>query len=665
MSGIKNSEKHNNMANAIRFLSVDAVDRANSGHPGMPLGMADVASVLFSKFLKINPQQPKWFDRDRFVLSAGHGSALLYSVLYLMGYNDIDIEDVKNFRQLGAKTAGHPEYGHLQGIDMTTGPLGQGISSAVGIAIAERHLNAKYGNDLCNHYTYVIVGDGCLMEGISEEAISVAGHLKLNKLIVLWDNNNITIDGKVSASSSTNQIARFEANNWNTISIDGHSEDEITKAIEKAQKSDKPTLISCQTTIGFGSPNKQGTSKVHGSPLGAEENALLRQNLGWNYPAFEIPENILKDWHEAGKKAEKTYEKWKIAADKQGKDFANLINNKLPKGWDKELSNLKKTAISEKTKVATRKASQMCLETIIPNVPQIIGGSADLAGSNLTTVKAMTTLTKDNYGGNEIFYGIREHVMGAIMNGLSLHGGVIPYGGTFFVFSDYMRPSMRLAALMGIRAIYVLTHDSIGVGEDGPTHQPIEHLASYRAMPNILTFRPADVVETAEAWQIAIETQTAPSLLALTRQNLPLLRTSSDENLTAKGGYVISDVEKGKKRQATLIATGSEVSLAVEAQTKLKAENIDVAVVSMPCTELFDKQDISYQEDILGSVPRIAIEAGSKYGWERYVGLDGDIIGMDGFGASGPADKLFEYFGITVDEIIESVKNCKNHKNNF
>lgn len=654
-----NDKKHQNMANAIRFLSADAVDKSNSGHPGMPLGMADVATVLFSKFIKVNPNEPKWFDRDRFVLSAGHGSALLYSVLYLMGYKDICLDDIKDFRQLGAKTAGHPEYGHLQGIDMTTGPLGQGITSAVGMAIAERHLNAKYGDDLCNHYTYVIAGDGCLMEGISEEAISLAGHLKLNKMIVFWDNNNITIDGKVSASSSTNQIARFEANNWNTIEIDGHCEKEITKAIEKAQKSDKPTLISCKTTIGYGAPNKQGTNKVHGSPLGAEENTLLRKNLGWEHPAFEIPQDILNNWRDAAKKSIPQYETWKAKANKKGKEFTDMISDKLPKGWDKELNNLKKTAIKEKTKVATRKASQMCLETIVPNIPQIIGGSADLAGSNLTTVKGMKTLNKEDYSGNEIFYGIREHAMAAIMNGLALHGGTIPYGGTFFVFSDYMRPAMRLSALMGLRVVYVLTHDSIGVGEDGPTHQPIEHLASYRAMPNISTFRPCDVVETAEAWQLALETTNTPSILALTRQNLPLLRTSMAENLTAKGGYILSDVPSGKKRKATLIATGSEVSLAIEAQTKLKKQKIDVAVVSMPCTELFDKQDMAYQEDVLGTAPRIAIEAGSKYGWEKYVGLNGDIIGMDGFGASGPGDKLFEYFGITVEEIIESVKNSK------
>ncbi|MDR1694725.1 MAG: transketolase [Lactobacillaceae bacterium] len=659
MSASKNSKKHDNMANAIRFLSADAIDKANSGHPGMPLGMADVAAVLFAKFIKLSPENPKWFDRDRFILSAGHGSTLLYSVLYLMGYKDISIEDVKNFRQLNAKTAGHPEYGYLQGIDMTTGPLGQGITSAVGMAIAERHVNSKYGDSLCEHYTYVIAGDGCLMEGISEEAISLAGHLKLNKMIVFWDDNNITIDGKVCSSCSTDQIARFKANNWNTISIDGQSESEITAAIEKAQKSDKPTLIACRTTIGFGAPNKQGTSKAHGSPLGAEETAALRKSLGWSYPAFEIPRDILKDWREAGKKSDKEYKKWAEAAKKQGKEFLDFIENKLSKNWNKDLENLKKNAIKEQTKVATRKASQMCLETIVPNIPQTIGGSADLSASNLTTVKGMEPLTKNNYGGNEIFYGIREHAMAAVMNGLALHGGAIPYGGTFFVFSDYMRPAMRLAALMGIRVVYVLTHDSIGVGEDGPTHQPIEHLASYRAMPNILTFRPCDVVETAEAWQIALETECVPSILALTRQNLPMIRTSAKENLTAKGGYIISDVEKGKKRKATIIATGSEVSLAILAQKKLKEEKIDVAVVSMPCTELFDKQDISYQEEVLGTAPRIAVEAGSKYGWERYVGLSGDIIGMDGFGASGPAEKLFEYFGITVDEIIDSVKNSK------
>ena len=650
------NEQMQQLANAIRFLSADAIEKSKSGHPGMPLGMADVATVLFTKFIKINPKQPRWFDRDRFVLSAGHGSMLMYSLLYLLGYEDIDIEDIKNFRQLGAKTAGHPEYGHLSGIDMTTGPLGQGISSAVGMALAERMLNAKFGDNLCNHYTYVINGDGCLMEGISEEAIALAGHLRLNKLIVLWDNNNITIDGTVDKASSTNQIMRFQASGWNTCSIDGHNPVEIEQAILQAQKSDKPTLIACKTTIGYGSPNKCGTSKCHGSPLGAEEIEAMRKNLGWTLPAFEIPNDILSAWRNAGKRSEPVYEEWAKNAKTAGKVFDDIINNRLPEDWDKELISLEEKCMAEKTKVATRKASQMCLEKIVPAIPQIVGGSADLAASNLTFVEGLKTVTADDYHGNNIMYGIREHAMGAMMNGMALHGGVLPYGGTFFVFSDYLRPAQRLAALMGLRVVYVLTHDSIGVGEDGPTHQPIEHLASYRAMPNINVFRPCDVVETAEAWRLAIENEHTPSILALSRQNLPMLRTSVQENLTAKGGYVISP-SKGE-RKATLIATGSEVSLAVEAQETLREEGIEVAVVSMPCIELFDAQPVSYQEDILGSCPRIVIEAASKFGWEKYVGLNGDIIGMDGFGASGPGDELYKYFGITKEEIIDSVKNC-------
>ena len=643
------------MANAIRFLSADAIEKSKSGHPGMPLGMADVATVLFTKFIKINPESPHWFDRDRFVLSAGHGSMLLYSLLYLLGYKDISIDDIANFRQLGAKTAGHPEYGHLAGIDMTTGPLGQGISSAVGMALAERMINARFGEDLCNHYTYVINGDGCLMEGISEEAASLAGHLKLNKLIVLWDNNNITIDGTVDKANSTDQIKRFQAIGWNTIEINGHDYGEIETAIKKAQKSDKPTLIACKTQIGFGAPTKCGTSKCHGSPLGAEEVAAMRKALDWPYNPFEVPKEILSSWREVGLRNRQIYQQWQERAHAAGKSFDDFINDRLPSGWDEHLKALEEKAIAEQTKVATRKASQMCLEQIIPYVPQIVGGSADLAASNLTFVDGMKTVTKDDYSGNNIMYGIREHAMAAIMNGLSLHGGIIPYGGTFFVFSDYMRPSMRLAALMGIRAIYVLTHDSIGVGEDGPTHQPIEHLASYRAMPNIYTFRPCDVVETAECWRIAIESDKTPSILALSRQNLPMLRKDAKLNLSARGGYIIFGDKDN--RQATLIATGSEVSLAVEAAQTLAKEGVKVAVVSMPCTELFDAQDISYQEEVLGQVPRIAIEAGSKFGWERYVGLKGDIIGMDGFGASGQAGELYNYFGITVEEIVDSVKN--------
>ncbi len=655
MNFCKKKAQSQSMADAIRFLSADAIEKANSGHPGMPLGMADVATVLFSRFIKINPEAPHWFDRDRFVLSAGHGSMLLYSLFYLLGYKDISLEDIKQFRQLGAKTAGHPEYGHLSGIDMTTGPLGQGISSAVGMALAERLIAAKYGEDVCSHYTYVFAGDGCLMEGISEEAISFAGHLKLRKLIVFWDNNNITIDGHVDAANSTDQRKRFEACGWNTLEVDGHNQKQIAKAILKAQKSSKPTLISCKTKIGYGAPTKCGTSKCHGSPLGAEELSAMRKALNWSAEPFNVPEDILLSWREAGKRSVSAYKDWQARAKAKGREFNDVVNGKLPKNWDKELNKLKETSIKEKTKVATRKASQMCLEAIMPHIPQIVGGSADLAASNLTLSKVSKTVTSKDYNGNNIMYGIREHVMGAIMNGMSLHGGIIPFGGTFFVFSDYMRPSQRLAALMGIRVIYVLTHDSIGVGEDGPTHQPIEHLASYRCMPNILTFRPCDVVETAESWQIALETENKPSILALTRQGLPMLRTSCAENLTARGAYIISEAKN--KRQATIIATGSEVSMAIEAQAKLAEEGIDVAVVSMPCCELFDAQSPTYQEQVLGKAPRVAVEAASKFGWEKYVGLDGDIIGMDGFGASGPAGELYKYFGITVEEVVDSVKS--------
>ncbi len=643
------------MANAIRFLAADAINKSNSGHPGMPLGMADVATVLFAEYIKLNPAAPKWFDRDHFVLSAGHGSMLLYSLLYLTGYEDITLEDIKNFRQFGAKTAGHPEYGHLDGIDMTTGPLGQGISSAVGMALAERMLNARYGNELCNHYTYVIAGDGCLMEGISEEAASLAGHLRLNKLIVFWDNNNITIDGTVDKASSVNQIARFEAMGWNTINIDGHNYTEIRRAIELAQKSDKPTLIACKTTIGFGAPTKSGTSKCHGSPLGAEETAAMRIALKWNYGEFEVPADILQEWRQTQKRTNSAYEKWVETAASAGAEFRDLIAGKLPLDWDAALNGLKQQAIADKTKIATRKASEMCLKAIVPHIPQIVGGSADLAASNLTFVEGLKTVTKDDYNGNNIMYGIREHAMGAIMNGMALHGGVIPYGGTFFVFSDYLRPSMRLAALMGVRVIYVLTHDSIGVGEDGPTHQPIEHLASYRAMPNILTFRPCDVVETAEAWQIALTESKRPSLLALSRQNLPLLRTSSAQNLTAKGAYVISPAQN--KRQATIIATGSEVSIAVEAQKMLQEQGMDIAVVSMPCMELFEEQSENYQLEVLGTAPVISIEAGSTFGWNRYAQK---TIGLDTFGASAPADKLYDYFGLTASHLAEEVSAFLN-----
>ena len=639
------------MANAIRFLSADAINKSNSGHPGMPLGMADVATVLFGEYIKLNPNAPKWFDRDRFILSAGHGSMLLYSLLYLTGYKDITIEDIKNFRQFGSSTAGHPEYGHLDGIDMTTGPLGQGISSAVGMALAERMINAKYGQELCSHYTYVIAGDGCLMEGISEEAASLAGHLSLNKLIVFWDNNNITIDGTVDKSSSTNQLQRFEAMGWNTISINGHDYQEIRNAIEQAQKSTKPTLIACKTTIGYGAPTKCGTSKCHGSPLGEEETSAMRKALGWNYEPFEVPLEILNRWRQTQNRNLIKYNTW-VQNAAQNSEFRDFIANKLPPLWDKELNALKEKSILEQTKVATRKASEMCLKAIVPNVPEIVGGSADLAASNLTFVEGLKTITKEDYSGNNVMYGIREHAMGAIMNGLALHGGAIPYGGTFFVFSDYLRPSMRLAALMGLRVVYVLTHDSIGVGEDGPTHQPIEHLASYRAMPNILTFRPCDVVETAECWQISLTEEKRPSILVLSRQNLPMLRDKADKNMALKGAYVISPAKN--KRQATIIATGSEVSLAVDAQKILQQKGIDVAVVSMPCMELFEEQSLNYQLEVLGTAPVISVEAASTFGWNRYAQK---TIGIDTFGASAPASKLYEYFGLTADNIASEIED--------
>lgn len=648
-----NKPKLQQMANAIRVLSAEAIEQANSGHPGMPLGMADVAAVLFGCYINVCPDAPRWFNRDRFVLSAGHGSMLLYSLFYLLGYPDISIDDIKNFRQLGAKTAGHPEYGHLSGIDMTTGPLGQGISSAVGMALAERKINAEFGDNLCNHYTYVICGDGCLMEGISEEAIALAGLWKLNKLIVFWDNNNITIDGTVDKSNATDQLARFTAVGWNTISINGHDYDEIATAIEQAQKSDKPTLIACKTTIGYGAPHKQGTSKVHGSPLGAEELALLKETLGWTAEPFVVPAEIMASWRAAGQKSAAQYQEWQAKAQQNAK-FNAYINNQLPENWDASLNELKEKAIKEQTKVATRKASQMCLENLVQYVPQMIGGSADLAASNLTFVDGMQTITAADYSGNNIMYGIREHAMGAIMNGLALHDGVIPYGGTFFVFSDYMRPSMRLAALMGLRVIYVLTHDSIGVGEDGPTHQPIEHLASYRAMPNINVFRPCDVVETAEAWQLAVLNEHTPSILALSRQSVPTLRTSAEDNKTAKGAYIISATESTPK--ATLLATGTEVSLAVAAQKQLRNLGIEVNVVSMPCWELFERQSIEYKQAVLGTAPRIAIEAGTTFGWERYVGDNGAVIGINSFGASGKGEDVYEHFGITADKIVAAVQ---------
>ena len=656
---MKNNDKQNQMANAIRFLSIDAIEKANSGHPGLPMGAADIATVLYTKFLAHDPKKPNWPNRDRFVLSAGHGSMLLYSVMYLSGYEDVTIDEIKNFRQLGAKTAGHPEYRHINGIETTTGPLGQGIANAVGMALGERIMNARWG-DLIDHYTYVLAGDGCLMEGISQEAIAFAGHMKLNKLIVFWDNNQISIDGAITISDNTDQCARFEACQWNTIKVDGHDQDAIAKAIEKAQTSDKPTLISCRTTIGFGSPHKAGTNKAHGSPLGKEEVAETRKSLGWESEPFVIPAEILDNWRLAGLNAAKKRQEWdkKLEAlDPQKRaEFERLMRGDLPGNFDSVINDYKKKLAADQPKVATRVASQMALEVINGAVGETIGGSADLTGSNNTKTSQTNDITPEDFSGRYIHYGIREHAMAAIMNGLSLYGGIIPYSGTFLCFSDYARPAMRLSSLMGIRVIYVMTHDSIGLGEDGPTHQPVEHLASLRAIPNHLVFRPADVVETAECWQLALKSKTTPSTLALTRQGLPTLRKNYDEdNLCALGAYELMTASDDAK--VTIFASGSEVEIAVKARNELENKGIPTRVVSVPCFELFEHQVESYQTALIGTAPvKIAIEAAIRQGWDRFIGRDGVFIGMHGFGASGPIDALYKHFGITPEAVVAAAE---------
>ena len=655
---------HKNMANALRFLAAEGVQKANSGHPGMPMGMADVATVLFTKFLKFDASAPHWADRDRFVLSAGHGSMLLYSLLYLTGYKQATLDQIKNFRQMGSRMAGHPEYGHLEGIETTTGPLGQGISTAVGMALAEKLLATRYGKEIVDHYTYVICGDGCLMEGISEEAISLAGHLKLNKMIVLWDDNRITIDGATSVATSTDQRKRFEANGWNTDAVDGHNADEIAAAIEKAKKSDKPTMIACRTIIGYGS-SKEGTEKTHGSPIGAEDLLAARKKLGFEYAPFEVPEDILNEWRKAGSRGEADRTAWEkrfaaMSEEKKNEFDRTVLNAALPAGWKEAMAAYKEKLLAEKPKVATRKASQMALEILVPAIPELLGGSADLTHSNLTDAKASKSVTNEDFTGNYIHYGIREHGMAAAMNGIALHGGFIPYSGAFLVFMDYLKPSLRLAALMGLRTIYVLTHDSIGLGEDGPTHQPIEHLASMRAIPNVNVFRPCDAIETAECWELAIESARTPSVLALSRQNLPTLRTSVKENLSAKGAYVIADC--AGDRQVTLLATGSEVEIAVKAQALLKEKGINAAVVSMPSWELFDKQPAEYKKAVLGCSPRVAVEAQGAFGWEKYTGSNGAIVAMRSFGASAPAEQLYEHFGITPNAVASAALECLSGK---
>lgn len=655
-----NSEKSNQMANAIRFLSAEAVEKANSGHPGLPMGAADIATVLFTKFLKFDPKAPQWPDRDRFVLSAGHGSMLLYSLLYLTGYEDMTIEEIKNFRQLGSRTAGHPEYGHASGIETTTGPLGQGLGNSVGMALSERIMNAHFGNDLVNHHTYVIAGDGCLMEGISQEAIALAGHLKLNKLIVFWDHNNISIDGPVSLADNTDQRARFEASGWHTLEVDGHDQAAIAAAIEDAHKSDKPTMIACRTTIGFGAPTKAGTNKVHGSPLGAEELAGAKKALGWTAEPFVVPADILEAWRAAGQRSLKEHASWsnRLASVDAGMraEFERRVAGDLPAGFEAAIIAYKKKLSEEKPKVATRKASEMALEVINGIVPETIGGSADLTGSNNTKTTQTKNITPEDYGQRYVHYGIREHGMAAAMNGIALHAGLIPYSGTFLTFSDYARGAMRLSCVMGIRVIYVMTHDSIGLGEDGPTHQPVEHLAALRAIPNNYVFRPADVVETAECWEIALKSRKRPSTLALTRQNLPTVRTEHvDENKCAYGAYELAAASG--KAEVTIFATGSEVEIALAARDQLEANGHPTRVVSVPCFELFEEQSDDYKAKVLGDAPvKVAVEAAIRMGWDRFIGLDGIFIGMTGFGASGPIEELYKHFGITADAIVAAAE---------
>jgi len=653
-----NSAIQNDMANAIRSLAMDAVEKANSGHPGLPMGCADIATVLFTKVMKFDPQRPWWPDRDRFILSAGHGSMLLYSALYLLGYEDMTIDQIKQFRQLNAKTAGHPEYHFATGIETTTGPLGQGLANSVGFAIAEAKLAAEFGNDLVDHHTWVLAGDGCLMEGISQEAISLAGHLKLNKLVVIWDNNNITIDGAVSNADSTDEIARFKAVGWNTIELDGHDQAQIEQALNDARKSDRPTLVAAKTTIGFGAPNKQGTHNVHGAPLGKDELAAAKQNLGITYPAFEIPEATLSAWRAAGTRSANLRGAWEgqlaNARPELRAEFQRRTDGDLPAALGEAIAAFKQKLIADKPKVATRKASQMALEVINKAVPETVGGSADLTGSNLTNTPETLPFKADDRLGRYLRYGIREHEMAAAMNGIALHKGFIPYGGTFMVFTDYARPAIRLSAIMGQRVIYVMTHDSIGLGEDGPTHQPVEHLSTLRAIPNLLVLRPADAVETLECWQIALEAKDQPSILALSRQNLPALRTTAVEgNLSARGAYVIAG---DAKADAVIFATGSEVAIAVAALAPLSERGIAAKVVSVPSMELFAKQPEAYRNEVIGTPKaRVAIEAGIELSWSKLLGDKGRFIGMHGFGASGPAEALYEHFGITANAVVEAV----------
>ena len=650
---------HQDMANALRFLAVDAVQKAKSGHPGMPMGMADVATVLFTRFLNFNASDPAWADRDRFILSAGHGSMLLYALLHLTGYEDFSLEELKNFRQLGSKTAGHPEYGHGAGIETTTGPLGQGIANAVGMALAERMLADRFGSDLVDHNTYVIAGDGCLMEGISHEAASFAGRLGLGKLIVLFDDNGISIDGSTDLAVNDDQLMRFGACGWDVSFCDGHDPDAIAQAINGAHETqDKPSLIACKTMIGFGSPNKAGTAASHGAPLGDDEIAATREALNWPHSSFEIPEAVSSAWRRVGTMKSAKMEAWRKRLHDSGRkaEFERLIYGTLPKDWQATLQDFKRKHSAEKTKVATRKASQETLDVLAEVIPELAGGSADLTGSNLTKAKSQKPVTPGDFSGSYIHYGVREHGMAAAMNGIALHGGFVPYGGTFLIFTDYCRPAIRLSALMQQRVIYVMTHDSIGLGEDGPTHQPVEHLASLRAIPNLNVYRPCDVVETAECWAASLETSSTPSVLSLSRQGLPCLRTEhTDENLSSKGGYVLAEAEA--KRDVTLIASGSEVEIAMEARDQLKAEGVSAAVVSMPCLDKFEEQSQDYRDQVTQlETPVVVVEAAIEQSWGKYLGRNGKFVGMSTFGASAPANELYQHFGITTQNVVNAAK---------
>jgi transketolase len=647
------------MANALRALAMDAVEQAKSGHPGMPMGMADVATVLFGQFLKFDPTAPDWPDRDRFVLSAGHGSMLLYGLLHLTGYADMTLDELKRFRQLGSRTAGHPERGLASGIEVTTGPLGQGIANAVGIALAERLLAAEFGGAAVDHRTYVFCGDGCLMEGISHEALSLAGHLRLSKLIVFWDDNSISIDGPTSLAVDDDQVARFAAHGWATERVDGHDHEAVAAAIKRARGNDRPSLIACKTIIAFGAPTKAGTAGAHGAPLGPEEIKGARERLGWEYPAFVVPDDVRAWWKGVGARGAGVRREWEarlcgIDAGKRD-EFERRQRSELPKALNEALAKACAEFRAKNAKLATRQASGAVLDVIVPAMPELVGGSADLTPSNNTKAKGLQDAKPGDFAGHYIRYGVREMGMAAAMNGIAAHGGLIPYGGTFLTFTDYARGAIRLSALMELGVVYVMTHDSIGLGEDGPTHQPVEHLAALRAMPHLLVFRPADAIETAECWQLALENRHAPSILALTRQAVPLLRTApDDENRSAKGAYVLA--EASGTRQVTLLATGSEVSIAMDARAALAAEGVRAAVVSMPCWELFERQDEAYRTTVLGSAPRVGVEAAVRLGWDRWLGPNSRFVGMDGFGASAPVEMLYPHFGITLEKVADAAR---------